>query len=447
MNIPQTELVATVGGQEIFRAVLPPGDYVIGRDEGIPVRLPSEQVSRRHAQLSLSYFDWCIEDLGSFNGTWVSGRIICEPTLIFPQQEVSVGDVQLRLRRLRIEDPGSAVPPQTAAVLRFLPAEMLGERKYKIHGLIAIGGMGVVLEAEDGATRRRVAMKVMLNAKTPQDVARFIEEAQITAQLEHPNVVPVYDLGVNEQDKPYFTMKMVRGSSLRSILRALREVPAGREASPSLCALLAAFHQICDGMAFAHSKGVVHRDLKPDNIMLGKFNETLVMDWGLAKPLGKSAQPDDSNPRTMVTSLRNEHQAIETIIGTSLGTPSYTSPEQACGRSNAVDGRSDVYSLGAMLYHIITLHPPVTGGSSHQILQWVAEGRITPFEEALANHQPAHLPGGKLPRGLADCALKAMALDPADRYASVKELQAEVHRHATALEKAGRYSLHRLFGV
>lgn len=326
MLIPRTEVIAALEGQELYREILPPGEYVIGRETGIRIRVHSDRVSARHAQLTLSYFDWVIEDFGSTNGTFVGGRAISEQTLIFPGQEVRVGNVELRLRRVRIDDVAASLAPQTEAVLRYLPSELRGERKYRVKGLIAIGGMGVVLEAEDAGTRRLVAMKVLLHLDSPIDVARFIEEAQITAQLEHPNIVPVYELSVNELDKPFFAMKLVRGHSLQNILSGLRlQLPASLRQYP-LDELLRIFNHVCDAVAFAHSKGVIHRDIKPDNIMVGDFGEVLLMDWGLAKTLGKSANtfPDaqDATVRTVVHSARRDDDGMaSTLPGEVLGTP------------------------------------------------------------------------------------------------------------------------------
>ena len=429
MITPQTEVIATIESREIYRKALPPGEYEIGREIDSAIRLHSDKLSRRHALLTLNYFDWFIEDLGSANGTRVGGTAISEPTLIFPQQEVRVGDVELHLRRLRSDDPASSLAPQAQAALQFLPAEIRGERKYKIVGIIAMGGMGVVLEAHDVSTRRVVAMKTLLSMDSPEDVARFVDEAQITAQLEHPNIVPVYEVNVNELEKPFFTMKLVRGESLKQIIHGLRLERARTIERYPLNELLTIFLKVCDAMAYAHSKGVVHRDLKPENIMIGDFGEVLVMDWGLAKPLGHdaNAQPTDSSARLMVESLRSSAPlAINTLPGMALGSVQFMSPEQASGNSSKVDGRTDVYALGATLYNLLTLRPPIEGADQQEMLTNAATGQITPPGEAIAGHALRHLSDGKLPAMLVDTVLKAMSRDPEDRHPTVRALEAEV---------------------
>ncbi len=433
MIIPQTELIAVLAGRELYRGTLPPGQYTIGRDEDVQIRLlGSERVSRHHALLSLNYFEWLIEDLRSSNGTFVAGELIAGPTFIFPQQDLRVGDVQLHLRRLRTDDAGSSLAPQAEAALRYLPTEIRGERKYKIKGMIAMGGMGVVLEAEDVSTRRVVAMKTLLSTDSAEKVARFVDEAQITAQLEHPNIVPVYEVNVNELEKPFFTMKLVRGETLKQVLHGLRlERPKTVRHYP-LSELLAIFLKVCDAIAYAHSKGVVHRDLKPDNLMLGEFGEVLVMDWGLAKPLGHdaNASPTDSGVLEMVDSLRrSDPDAINTLPGARLGTIQFMSPEQAEGKSREVDGRADIYSLGAILYNILTLRPPIDGADEREMLTNVATGQITPPSRAIAGRALPHLADGKLPAKLVKIVLKAMSRDPGDRHPTVRALQADVQTH------------------
>ncbi len=432
MIVPLTEITATLEGREVFKQLLPPGDYVIGREAACDIQLDSAKVSRRHGQLSLNYFDWSIEDFGSSNGTWVAGGRIEEPTMIFPGQDLRAGNVHLHLRRLPIDHSDVRLAPQTAAVVRFLPAELRSDRKYKVNELIAIGGMGAVLAAEDLATRRPVAMKVLLNVQTPEDIARFVEEAQITAQLEHPNIVPIYELNVNEQDKPFYTMKLVRGESLGDVLFALN---AGRgEAAKRwpLGELLEVLLRVCDAIAYAHSKGVVHRDLKPENIMLGDYGDVLVMDWGLAKALGRDANTatERDNARTMVRSVRHDDEGGEflTMAGRAIGTPQFMSPEQASGRSHQVDAKADVYALGAMLYHILTLVPPVSGADAGEIFDQVIAGSFPSPMELLGTRPLPHLPDGKLPESLSAVAMKALSLNPADRHRTVRELAVDVQR-------------------
>lgn len=448
MHVPQTEIVALLDGAEIYRAVLPPGEYVVGREVDAHIRLDSPKVSRRHGQLTLSYFDWLIEDLGSSNGTWVAGARVREATMLFPLQDLRVGNVQLRLRRVPRENPDlDSLAPQTAAVIRFLPPNLRGERKYMVHKQIASGGMGAIVEAEDLTTKRIVAMKILLNANTPEDVARFVEEAQITAQLEHPNIIPIYELNVNELDKPFYTMKLIRGDSLREVLHLLRSASPVFQSRYPLGELLTIFQKVCDAISYAHSKGVVHRDLKPDNVMLGGYGEVVVMDWGLAKTLGRNANPAAGEANnTMVRSARREEaDEFITIAGRAIGTPQFMSPEQASGSSHEVDARADVYALGAILYEMLTLEPPVAGADTDEIFEKVIGGRIRPPGDVAAGKRLPHLPDGKVPEDLATIAMKALSLEREDRYASVREMQAEVQSYQASHDRGLRFGLESWF--
>jgi serine/threonine protein kinase len=368
--------------------------------------------------------------------------------MVFPLQELRIGNVHVKLRRIRNDNVDlDSIAPQTAAVLRFLPPELRGDRRYSVRKLIGMGGMGAVVEAEDLATKRVVAMKVLLNANMPEDVARFVEEAQVTAQLEHPNIIPIYELNVNELDKPYYTMKLIRGDSLREVLRLLATASPMFQSRYPLGELLTIYQKVCDAISYAHSKGVVHRDLKPDNIMLGGYGEVVVMDWGLAKTLGHSANvAADAVAQTMVRSARTEDSdEFVTMAGRAIGTPQFMSPEQASGQSHEVDARADVYALGALLYEILTLEPPVAGLDTDEIFEKVIGGKIQKPGDAVAGKKLAHLPDGKIPEALATIAMKAMSLERDDRYNTVRELQAEVQAFQSSQERGLHFGLESWF--
>jgi Leucine-rich repeat (LRR) protein len=289
--------------------------------------------------------------------------------------------------------------------------------------------MGAILNAQDQTIRRGVAMKVMLQSGGSDDVLRFVEEAQITGQLEHPNIVPVYELGVDEQDQPFYTMKFVRGISLRKVLELLDQAVPETVRKYPLGVLLTIFQKVCDALAFAHAKGVIHRDLKPENIMLGEYGEALVMDWGLAKVLGAP-----SAKSTVVHSARQQDAANATLAGSILGTPQYMAPEQAAGLIDELDARTDIYALGAILYHMLTLHPPVRGETVELIVERVRTGKVdfgslTHATRSARGHRLPHLPDGLVPESLCAVVRKAMALEPAARYASVKDLQADIEAY------------------
>ena len=306
--------------------------------------------------------------------------------------------------------------------------------KYSVKDEIARGGMGAILRAEDRQIRRQVAMKVMLVAEDEKSRARFLEEAQVTGQLEHPNIVPVHELGVDKQGRPFFTMKLVKGRSLAEVLKALRDEP-DKTREYTLPRLLNIFGNICNAIAFAHSRGVVHRDLKPANIMVGDYGEVLVMDWGLAKlgaakvktSLGQE-EPEAANRSSnqkleeMVKSLRHETAGSKTLDGALLGTPHYMPPEQAAGEIQKIDARSDIYSLGAILYEILTLKPPVEGKTLHALLKNVVEGKITPPEE--------RTPERHVPRELSAVSMKALAKRPEDRYPSADALRRDIELYS-----------------
>jgi serine/threonine protein kinase len=295
-----------------------------------------------------------------------------------------------------------------------LPADE-GDR-YQIAGEHARGGLGRILNARDLRLRRPVAVKELLGSGSEAE-ARFIREALITARLQHPSIVPVYDLARNSEGKPFYSMKMVAGRSLAEALAEKKSLEQRLSLLPNLIA-------IADAMAYAHEEHVIHRDLKPSNVLIGPFGETMVIDWGLATDL---RQPHDRGTRDI--SIQEMAAAGLTTAGTILGTPEYMPVEQAEGKP--VDARADVYAIGAILYQILSGIPPYRGTTPKEVLASIRQTDPAPVEKLE--------PG--VPRELATIARKSMARDPKQRYPSAKELAEDLRRFQTGqLVSAYSYS-------
>jgi eukaryotic-like serine/threonine-protein kinase len=290
----------------------------------------------------------------------------------------------------------------------------------------ARGGVGEVFVAYDEELHREVALK-----QVPQDHAghqeirsRFLLEAEITGSLEHPGVVPVYGLGRHRDGRPFYAMRFIRGRSLRQAIDSFHQAESPRrdpgERTLALRELLGRFVDVCNTIAYAHSRGVLHRDLKPANIMLGKYGETLVVDWGLAK-VGEPREEDRVAKQDSAVERPPAVVAVHssaTRVGATLGTPAFMSPEQARGQAAAVGPASDIYSLGATLYMLLTGHPPFEGTEVLVVLQHVVRGDFPPPRQVNKN----------VPPPLDAICRKAMALQPEDRYGSALELAADVRR-------------------
>ncbi|MBL8793787.1 MAG: protein kinase [Planctomycetia bacterium] len=361
-----------------------------------------------------------------------------------PAAQVATGQIDgtpSSLARVGLDGGVCLDQPQQARGERKPVRDLLARRarpdqRYHIEGEIARGGMGAVLRAVDCDIRREVAVKYMLDQADAKKKSRFIEEAQITGQLEHPNIVPIHELGVDGQQRLFFSMKMVKGRSLAQVLDELRQHSKRAEQEYSLGKLLNILIGVCHALAYAHARDVIHRDLKPANIMLGDFGEVYVMDWGLAKVLGHepatslSREPQASAHETasianskVVTS--REPEADLTQDGTVLGTPAYMPPEQATGRGAEIDRRSDVYSLGAILYEMLALVPPVEkDGGYLAVLMRVMEGQIAPPD----SRAPQRAKAGWIPKELAAVAMKALARDKSRRYPSVEAFRGDLER-------------------
>jgi len=249
----------------------------------------------------------------------------------------------------------------------FVPAQ----EKYAVEAPIGRGGMGEVFLVMDRDLRRQVAMKILRPDVATGREARlhFLAEAQATSQLEHPGIPPVHDIGVAKDGRIYFTMKLVRGRTLREIVHDLLLKRREVQVEYTLHKLVTILERICETMHFAHERGVIHRDLKPENVMLGDYGEVHVMDWGLAKVEGVP----DSDLEGVETARTAEGN--DTLHGTILGTPAYMSPEQALGEP--LDRRTDIYAVGCVLYEVLTLQPAFDFSSS-ETLHKVAAGEYAP---------------------------------------------------------------------
>lgn len=294
----------------------------------------------------------------------------------------------------------------------------VSDDRYELLGTIGTGGMGEVRRVRDRKLHRVLAMKVIREEYKdhPRALARFLEEAQISAQLDHPGIVPVHDLGRLHDGRFYFTMQEVQGETLGGVLRAVhRASPADRwqrtETGWTFRRLIEAFHRVCEAVAYAHARGVLHRDLKPANIMLGTFGEVLVMDWGLAKVVGSEEPAPGPAP------VRVDLTAGATRSGTVAGTPAYMPPEQARGELDQLDTRADVYALGAILYEILDGAPPYRGRDA---LDDVLAGPPRPL--AANAHGRRARPGPQIPQALIEICARAMARAPDDRFDDARAL-------------------------
>ncbi len=297
---------------------------------------------------------------------------------------------------------------------RLITDEMPG--RYSIQGELARGGAGRVLIALDRHIGREIAIKELLLdlrdkrdgklRNDPQTVSlrnRFLREARVTGQLEHPSIVPVYEIGKHADGIFYYTMRMVKGKTLAKAIYQAASLENRLE-------LLPHFYNICNAVAYAHSKGVINRDLKPSNVMIGEFGETVVLDWGLAKVKGQT----DIGAEKLESGLRLflDADVGKTVVGYAIGTPSYMPPEQAEGKVDDIDETSDIYSLGAILYQLLTGKPPYVGKTASEILRKV----VAPGSVNACNEDQS------IPPELSAIAQKAMAKKKKDRYTSATEL-------------------------
>lgn len=308
-------------------------------------------------------------------------------------------------------------------------------RYFKIKD-IGAGGIGKVCLVYDSHTGRNIAIKELLinndtkayNSTITPNEARFLREARLTAQLEHPSIIPVYEIGRKPDNSIYYTMKFVKGRTLSDIIRSCNNLNERLK-------YLSHFLNLCNAIAYAHSKGVIHRDIKPQNVMIGEFGETVVLDWGLAKIRGTADLENEKFTNQM--RLLMDAAAGKTVAGEVMGTPQYMSPEQAWGDINNIDEKSDIYSLGAVLYEILTGFPPFEGDSPFDIIKDVRN-----YSRGIKKLRPVKEEEPECPDELAAIAEKALSADRNRRYHSVVDLIDDVEAYIAGRKVSGhRYSI------
>ena len=319
------------------------------------------------------------------------------------------------------------------------------DSKYQLQGEIARGGMGAILRGRDKDLGRDLAVKVLLDEhkQKPAVIQRFVEEAQIGGQLQHPGIVPVYELGQFEDDRPFFTMKLVKGQTLAALLEERSA------ASDDRVRFLGIFEQICQTMAYAHSHGVIHRDLKPSNIMVGAFGEVQVMDWGLAKVLSAGGVADEKRAFDNLTktsiiqtirslgsdtpdSFGSVTAGSRTQMGSVMGTPAYMPPEQALGEIDRLDQTSDVFGLGAILCEILTGEPPYTGEDHTEVFRKASRAKL---EEC-----HARLEASQLDSELLNVVRSTLEPEPEDRPRDAGKLSERISAYLESVETRLRES-------
>jgi eukaryotic-like serine/threonine-protein kinase len=428
--IDNDQLLSAVRAWSRYR-VRPLADYVVGRGSFDSAdRAAVEAMVERHLKKHGGSTEKSL-------GALTVGRSICET---LGRVDDPLIEATLALVGSEVGSNGSADGERTAAysadgertATYSVGAGTSDGQRFRVLRPHAQGGLGAVFVALDCELNREVALKKILekHADDPVSRQRFLLEAEVTGGLEHPGIVPVYGLGTYSDGRPYYTMRFIKGDSLKEAIDrfhdGMRDASDPGRRSLELRKLLRQFLDACNAIDYAHSRGVLHRDIKPSNIIVGKHGETLVVDWGLAKTLGRVDPGRDAGEQTLVPSSASG--STETLPGSALGTPSYMSPEQACGDLDRIGPGSDVYAMGATLYCLLSGRPPFEGKDIALMLRKVQQGDFVRLRQL----DPS------IEKALEAICSKAMELKPENRYGTPRALADDIE-HWLADEPVSAY--------
>jgi len=383
-------------GRSVARCLLRRGRYLIGQERKNEIVIDEASVSATHARLTVvTDEELYLEDLDSANGTLIDDQPVAGMTRIELGAQVRIGMCSLDFQR-------AGLP---AAVFRHLPGGFLREHRYDFGDPVVEGRTSTIFNAYDTTLGRDVAIKVLHpeSQAKGERVLRFIREAQIASQLQHPGILTVYELGLNEQGRLFYTTRFVEGQSLGAILDEMATGDPTAFEGRTLAGLLTAWQKCSDAIAYAHAHGIVHADLRPENITLGAFGEVVVISWSYARIL-KTA-PDAAPLLRQVAAA-----PMDSISPLSV----YTSPEVAAAAWDEVSASTDIYALGAILYRMVTLHRPISAPDEAALFEAILNGAIRPPPQFAAEPHP-HCPGGRYPGQLLAIAMKALRRRPEDR--------------------------------